>query len=129
MAIEKQFSVFVQNKVGSLGELCTLFAKEQINIKAISIIDDLEWGIVKLVVDNPDKARDALHSLGLMYGESQVLTVEVGNRPGALADLASRLASKKINIEQAFATASGDGSLLILSTTDDKKANSLLEAR
>jgi hypothetical protein len=126
MALEKQLSIFVQNKVGSLGELCDGLSKASINIRAVSVADDLEWGIVKIVVDDTERAKEVLHKLGLMYGEGTVLTVELGNRPGALADLASKLAKKKINIEQAYATATGQGSLLVLSTTDDKKASSVL---
>lgn len=126
MAIEKQLSVFVQNKVGSLEELCAGLSRANINIRAIAVVDDLEWGIVKIIVDDTERAKEVLHKLGLMYGEGNVLTVELKNHPGALAELASRLAKKKINIEQAYATATGEGSLLVLSTTDDKKANSVL---
>lgn len=126
MPLEKQFSIFVQNKVGSLGELCSNLSKQNVNIRAISIIDDLEWGIVRLVVNDTEKTKEILQNLGLMYGESQVLTAELPNHPGALAELADRLAKKKINIEQAFATATGEGAVVVLSTTDDKKANSLL---
>ena len=127
MAIEKQLSVFVQNKVGSLWELSTQLAKNHINIRSLAIVDDLDWGIVRLVVDDPDKTKELLHKLGLMYGESNILTVELRNHPGALADMADKLSKKKINIEQAFATAIGEGSLLVMSTTDDKKANIVLE--
>ena len=126
MPLEKQLSVFVQNKVGSLGELSIALAKAKINIKAISIVDDLDWGIVRLVVDKPEKAKEILHKLGLMYGEGQVVTVKLGNHPGALADWADKLGKKKINIEQAFGTATGEGSLIVLFTTDDKKASSVV---
>ncbi|MFQ5674590.1 MAG: ACT domain-containing protein [bacterium] len=126
MALNKQLSIFVQNKVGSLGELSAALAKAEINIKAISIFDDLEWGIVRLIVDDPEKAKEILHKLGFMYGEGQVVTVELEDHPGALADLADKLAKKKINIEQAFATATQGRSLLVLSTTDDKKANAVV---
>ncbi len=126
MPLEKQLSVFVQNKVGTLGELCRALAKANINIKALSIVDDLDWGIVRLIVDEPEKAKEILHKLGLMYGEGQVVTVMLENHPGALAELADKLGKKKINIEQAFATTSGDVSLIVLSTTDDKKASSVV---
>ncbi|MCH7754828.1 amino acid-binding protein [candidate division KSB1 bacterium] len=126
MPLEKQLSVFVQNKVGSLGELSIALAKANINIKALSIVDDLDWGIVRLIVDEPEKAKEILHKLGLMYGEGQVVTVMLENHPGALAELADKLGKKKINIEQAFLTTAGDVSLLVLSTTDDKKASSVL---
>ena len=128
MPIEKQLSVFVQNKVGSLGELSESLSRAGINIRAFSIVDDLDWGIVRVIVDNPDRAKEILHKLGLMYGESAVLTVELDNHPGALADLATRLAKKKINIESAYATAAGDRSLVVLATTDDKKANGILSS-
>ncbi len=126
MPLEKQLSVFVQNKVGSLGELSIALAKANINIKALSIVDDLDWGIVRLIVDEPEKAKEILHKLGLMYGEGQVVTVMLENHPGALAELADKLGKKKINIEQAFLTTAGDVSLLVLSTTDDKKASSVV---
>ncbi len=126
MPLEKQLSVFVQNKVGTLGELSIALANANINIKALSIVDDLDWGIVRLIVDEPEKAKEILHKLGLMYGEGQVVTVMLENHPGALAELADKLGKKKINIEQAFATTSGDVSLIVLSTTDDKKASSVV---
>ena len=129
MPIEKQLSVFVQNKIGSLGELCTHLSKSNINIKAISISDDLDWGIVRLVVDDLRKAKDILHKLELMFGEGNVLTVEMENHPGALSELANKLAKKKINIEHMYATATGESSLLVLSTTDDKKASSVLNQK
>ncbi len=126
MPLEKQLSVFVQNKVGSLGDLSIALAKANINITALSIVDDLDWGIVRLIVDEPEKAKEILHKLGLMYGEGQVVTVMLENHPGALAELADKLGKKKINIEQAFVTTAGDVSLIVLSTTDDKKANSVV---
>ncbi len=126
MPIEKQLSVFVQNKVGSLGELCEGLSRAGINIRAISIVDDLDWGIVRVIVDDSERAKEILHNLGLMYGEGNVVTVELDNHPGALAEVANALARKKINIESAFATATGERSLLVLSTTDDKKASGVI---
>lgn len=128
MPFEKQLSVFVENKVGSLGDVCASLSKANINIKALSIADDLDWGIVRIVVDDSEKAKEALYKLGLMFGEGNVLTIELDNHPGALAEVANTLAKKNINIEHAFATAAGDKSLLVITTTDDKKANNVLKA-
>ena len=127
MPIEKQLSVFVQNKVGSLRDLSAGLSKANINIKAMSIVDELDWGIMRIIVDDHEKAKDTLHKLGLMFGESNVLAVELENHPGALSELASTLAKKNINIENAFATASGDRSLVVLTTTNDKKASQILK--
>ena len=63
MPLETQLSVFAQNKVGSLWELSTALAKANINIKALSIVDDQDWGIVKLIVDDPEKTKKIFHKL------------------------------------------------------------------
>jgi hypothetical protein len=128
MSLEKQYSIFIQNKVGSLKEICTGLSKAKINIKALSIIDDMEWGIVRLVLDDNKKGPKVLQELGLMYGESQVVTVAIPNNPGALVEIATKLSKKKINIEQAYATATGEDSLLVMATTDNKKANQVLSS-
>lgn len=128
MPIERQLSVFVQNKVGSLADLCASLAQDGVNIKALSIVDDLEWGIVRLILDNPEQGKKTLQQLGLMFGESNVLTIEMENHPGVLAELASTLSRKKINIEHAYLTAAGDRSLIVMATTDDRKALQTLKA-
>lgn len=127
MPLEKQFSVFVKNKVGSLGQLCRALAKEKVNIKAVSILDDLGWGIVRVIVDDVEKAQVILQELGFMYGESQVLTACVENHPGALCRLAELLWQEEINVEQAFVTAKGKEAIVVLSTTNDKMAAKVLE--
>ncbi len=126
MPFEKQLSVFVQNKVGSLAKLCSELAEANVNIKSLTIADDLDWGIVRLIVDNPDKAKEILHQLNFMYGEGNVLTTEIKNHPGAIAVLANKLTKMKINIEHMFTTTTGENCLLVLTTTDDKKANTIL---
>ncbi len=129
MPIEKQLSVFVENKVGSLRDLSAGLSKANINIKAMCIVDDLDWGIMRLIVDDYEKTKDTLHELGLMFGESNVVAVELENHPGALSELANTLAKKNINIENAFATAAGDRSLVVLTTTNDKKASQILRTK
>ncbi|MFQ5603098.1 MAG: ACT domain-containing protein [bacterium] len=126
MPIEKQLSIFVQNKTGILADLCKNFSAANINIKSFSIVDDLDWGILRIIVDDTDASKKILNARGLTYGESHVLSVETRNHPGALAALAEKLAENEINIEQAFATAAGNKSLIVMSTTDDQKANIVL---
>ncbi len=127
MTFEKQLSVFVQNKVGSLGEISNALAKAGVNIIGITIADDFDWGIVRIVVNDVDKAKEAFKAMGQVYGESTVIAVEVPNRPGVLAELANLLAKRGVGIEYAYATGTTDQTLLILSTTDDKKAAQVLK--
>ncbi len=126
MPLEKQFSVFVQNKVGSLSKLCSQLSQKGINIRALSLVDDLEWGIVRLIVDDNKKTKSVLEGLGFKYGETRVLVVEIDNHPGALAEMADQLAREDINIDQAYTTAKGKSAVVVLATTDDKKASKLV---
>ncbi len=126
MPLEKQISIFVKNKVGSLSELCTGLAKDGVNVRAMYTVEDIDWGIVGLIPDNLEKAKETLQKLGYRFGENTVLTVERDNEPGMLAKIATQLTENNINIVQTFATAAGSRSLIVLLTTDDKKAEQVL---
>lgn len=127
MPLETQLSVFVKNTVGSLSELCEALAENQVNIRAIYTVDDVDWGIVSLIVNDVDKAREAISSKGLNCGESQVLAIELTNKPGHLAEMVKRLSEHNINIVHTFATAAGDKGILVLLTTDNKRAAEILD--
>ncbi len=126
MSIAKQLSVFVQNKVGSVNMLCGSLSKAGVNIHAISMVDDLEWGIVRLVVDDTKTTKRILEELGLTYGETQVLTTKIDNHAGALAEMADKLARQQISIDQLFATATGASTVVVLVTSDDTAADAIL---
>lgn len=126
MPLEKQLSIFVKNKVGGLSELCEELADDRINIRAMYTVEDIDWGIVHLITDNLEKAKDALQKRGYKFGESTLLTVETDNEPGALAKIAKKLSNENINIIQTFATAAGKRSMIVLLTTDDKRAAQVL---
>jgi len=127
MPLETQISVFVKNKVGTLNKLCTALSEAHINIKALSTVDDVDWAIVGLIVDDIEKAKTELQKLGLNCGESQVLTVSMDNKPGKIAKITKKLTDNNISILHAFLTAEGKRSLLVLMTTDNKKAAQILE--
>lgn len=127
MTFQKQLSVFVQNKVGSLAEISNALAHAGVNIIGITIADDFDWGIVRIVVDDVEKAKLSFKDMGQVYGESTVIAVEVPNRPGVLAELANLLAKRGVGIEYAYATGTAAQTLVILSTTDDKKAAQVLK--
>jgi len=126
MPIEKYLSVFVKNKVGCLSDLATALEEAAIGIRAMSTVDDVDWAIVGLIVDDIEKAKKTLTDRGWNFGESTVLAIEVANKPGTLADIVGKLAEHNINIVHTFATAAGDRSLVVLMTTDNKKAAEIL---
>lgn len=126
MAIQKQLSVFVENKVGSIYELCTALSEASVNIIGILVSDDLDWGVVRLVVDDVAKAKQMLNDSGYVYGESDVIMVHLDNHPGAIASVAEKLSKAKIAIEYSYATGEGDKALVIIATTNNKKADKVL---
>ena len=126
MALETQFSVFVKNRVGMLNELCTAISEANINIRGLSTVVEAESAIVGLIVDDGNKTKEVLHKQNLKFGESTVLTVQMDNKPGQIAKVTKKLSEQHIDIVNATLTAEGEHCLLVLMTTDNKKANEIL---
>ena len=126
MALETQFSIFLENDVGMLNELCTAISEANINIRGITTVVEADWAIVGLIVDDTNKTKEVLHKQDLKFGESTVLTVAMDNKPGQVAEITKKLSEQHINILDASLTAEGERCLLILMTTDNKKANEIL---
>ena len=126
MALETQISVFVKNRVGMLNELCTALSEANINIRGLSTVVEADWAIVGLIVDDADKTKEVLRNQNLNSGETTVLTIPMDNKPGQIAKVTKKLSEQNINIVHASLTAEGQRCLLILMTTDNKKANEIL---
>ena len=129
MPLKKQLSVFVENKVGSIYELCTDLSKASINILGVLVSDDLDWGVIRLVVDDVEKAKQILKNSGFMYGESDIVVVYLDNHPGALAGVAEKLSKANIAIEYMYASGEGEKALVILATTNNKKADKIISGK
>ena len=99
MGVEKELSVFLPNKPGQLARACRALASAKVNIRAISVHDCVDNGIVWMVVDKPKRAVGALAAEGISSVESEVVTAVLKNMPGALQKLADRLARAKVNVD------------------------------
>jgi hypothetical protein len=128
MYIAPQFSVFMVNKPGVLALALGEFAKAKINITAITMMDSAEHGVMRVVFENAEKAREVLSKLNMPYNETDVLCVDLANRAGELAVVAEKLAKGHINISYAYCTAGGKGGRTtgVLKVSDVKKAMKLL---
>lgn len=126
-----QFSVFLINKPGILSRVVQQLAEGKINIVALSIMESTEHGVLRLVVEDADKARQTLSKLDVHKTETSVLTATLPNRPGALADVVERLAREHINVHYAYCTtgAPGGKTLGIFKVSDHAKAMHLLAER
>jgi len=98
----KQISVFLENKSGRLASVTRILAANEINIRALSIADTADFGILRIVVDNPEKASRILKENGFVATETAVIAVEVPDRPGGLAEVLAFLEKAEINIEYLY---------------------------
>jgi len=104
-----QFSVFLVNKPGVLAQVTTALAQEKINLLAVTLVDSQEHGVLRLVAEDDAAARAVLTKLNLPMTETDVLCVDLPNRPGALADVATVLGKEHININYAYVTSGAPG--------------------
>lgn len=131
MQTETQFSVFLVNKPGVLAQVTDALATAKINIVALTMMDSSEHGVLRLVAGNADKARGVLKKLNVPMTETEVLVVEMPNKPGSLADACNRLAQAHVNISYAYVTtgAPGGKACAVLKVADTKKAVATLSER
>ena len=124
-----QFSVFLVNKPGVLSLIFREVAKAKVNIISIAMMDSMEHGVLRLIVDDARAARAVLQKHDIPVTETEVLGVVLPNRPGAAADLCDRLAARHINIGYMYCTAGVQGgrTMMVLRVPDIKKATKVLE--
>jgi hypothetical protein len=129
MHIATQFSIFMVNKPGVLAQVLKEFAQEKINIMAITMMDSVEHGVMRVVFEAPEKVRKVLEKLNLSYNETGVLCVTLTNQAGALASVAEKLARNHINISYAYCTAGAKGGRTtgILKVANVEKAMKILD--
>jgi len=103
----RQISVFLENTTGRLGEVTKTIANAGVNMRAISIADTADFGILRLIVDNNDKAVDALTAAGFTVKQTDVVAVEIEDTPGSLAKLMELFQKSQVNIEYLYASLEG----------------------
>jgi len=124
-----QFSIFMVNKPGVLARVLSEFARAKINIIAITMMDSVEHGVMRVVCAAPKRAQEVLEKINMPYNETEVLCVTLTNRSGALAAVVEKLARNHINITYAYCTAGAKGGRTtgILKVADVKKVMKILQ--
>jgi len=112
--IIRQISVFSENKPGKLAAIGRAFQEEKINILAFSIAEADGFGVVRALVNHPDKAYKKLTSLGYNVAFTEVIAIRMKDEPGGLFEIAKVLGEAGINIEYAYAYSGRDGAVLIV---------------
>ncbi len=129
MYVSPQFSIFMVNKPGVLAQVLGEFARAKINITAMTMMDSVEHGVMRVVFGAPQKAREVLAKLNMPSNETDVLCVNLTNKSGALAVVAEKLSKNHINISYAYCTAGAKGGRTtgVLKVADVNKAMRVLQ--
>lgn len=111
----EQISIFLENRAGRLTDVTRVLAEAGVNIRALSLADTSDFGILRLIVTNHERAKEALKQKGFIVGRTSVVAVEVDGRPGSLHRILELLSSNQINVEYmyAFVQQSGKNAVLI----------------
>ncbi|MEF9940922.1 MAG: amino acid-binding protein [Lachnospiraceae bacterium] len=125
----KQLSIFVENKPGSLMDVTDALTNAHVNIRAVASFDTPEFGILRLVVDKAEEAKDYLTQRGFVVRVHEVIGVELEDKKGNLNQMLSILADGKININYiySFVIRQGEAPVMVFNTDDFEKATAILE--
>jgi hypothetical protein len=120
----EQISIFLENKSGRLAEVTSTLAEAGINIRALSLADTADFGILRLIVNDSAKAREVLKAGGFTVGKNEVVALEVPDNPGGLSGILKLLDGAGINVEYmyAFVQRSGDNAIIIFRFDETDKA-------
>lgn len=127
--IIKQISIFVENKPGRLAEITEIIAKNDINIRALSVADTTHFGILRIIVDDPEMVQRVLKEAGLTVSITSVITAAINDRPGGLAEVLKLFAAHDIQIEYmyAFIAKSENEAYVVMRIEDEDEAVKLLK--
>jgi len=126
-----QLSLFLENQPGHLSKACRVLADAEVNLLTMSVADTQQFGILRLIVKEWEKARDVLQKAGFVVKVTEVVALEAEDHPGGLADMLDAIEADGINIEYmyAFTFRFGDKAVLVFRFDDPDTAVAALQAR
>ncbi|PLY01490.1 MAG: amino acid-binding protein [Desulfuromonas sp.] len=126
----EQISIFIENKSGRLAEVCGVLGEAGVNIRALSLADTSDFGILRLIVQDSEKALTVLREHNFTVSKTEVIGVEVPDSPGGLSSILQILDQNDINVEYmyAFVERSGDNAVIIFRFDNVDEAISVLTA-
>jgi len=126
----KQISIFLENKQGRLAEVTRTLGENNIDIRALSLADTTDFGVLRLIVSNPERARQVLNENGFAVSINDVIAIEVEDKPGGLAKVLAILDRKGISIEYmyAFVNSKPNTAMVIFRVEEPAKALEILKS-
>lgn len=126
----KQLSVFVENKQGALSRIISMLSDSGVNMRAVSIADTQDFGILRVIVDDIDKAAGSLKINNVIVKVNNVIGVELSDRPGSLAEVLNLLNAGGVNVEYMYAfvnPGNNDSAYLVLRARHNDRAEKILD--
>ncbi len=125
----EQLSIFIENKSGRLAEVTSILSNAGINIRALYLADTADFGILRLIVNDTEKAKNVLRFNGFTVEKKKVVAIEVPDRPGGLSGILNTIKDEGINVEYmyAFVAKSGENAIVIFRFDDSERAVDVLK--
>lgn len=127
MVSVRQLSVFLENKSGRLTEVLETLGNEKINITALTIADTSEYGILRLIVSDPEKGYQVLKAKGTSVNMTTVLSLAASSEAGSCSSILNVFSEEGLSIEYMYAFSVGSQSVMFFRTEDREKALSIIE--
>lgn len=127
--LAKQLSIFLENKSGRLTEVTEVLGRSGVNLSAMSIADNSDFGILRCIVSDPDKAYQLLKEEGFTVKVTDVIGMTVPNTPGSLAVILKHLSDNGVFIEYLYSFANGDGANVIIRPNNLENCERILQEK
>ncbi len=126
--VAKQLSVFIENRQGRLGEVLKVLKENNVNILSLSLADTTEYGLLRLIVNNPELGKEKLAEDGFSTILTDVLVLKISHQSGSLQELLQILSESDVNIEYMYGLSiDGDEASVVLKTSDTARAERVFE--
>jgi hypothetical protein len=128
MVAIKQISLFVENKPGRMAKVSKTLSDAGVNIRALTVAEAGDFGVIRMVVDDPEQGYKVLHDNGFTVSETEVLAVEMRDIPGGLYEIVNTLGGSDVNVDYAYAfvTTKAERAMLIIRVDNLEKARRVL---
>ncbi len=125
----EQLSIFLENKAGSIAEVTTILSNAGVNIRALSLADTTDFGVLRMIVNNNEKAEYALKTEGFTVGKANIIAVALDDSPGGLNKILDPICAKDINVEYmySFANPKDYNAVMVFRFDDIDKAINIIE--
>lgn len=124
----KQLSIFMENKVGVINEITSILSKNGVNMRAFSVAEGAEFGILRLIVSDAEQVQDLLQCAGFKVNITEVISIQLPNVSGALSSVMEFLAREGVFIQYMYAFSDGEAASTVIRPTDIDRCVNILES-